>query len=160
MNGMISQFPWFEVLTLLLAVAALAVSFFALRASRRANELVGVYRRAIWTVAVEHSAERGFVVEISNNGESPARDVHLTLDVDPLHTMGGSTPIPLIAASRSGRVSLMLPGATVASEVGAANLLWIGFFEDVRRRSGQVEWTDLEDRRRVQGVTLPGSLPQ
>ena len=142
----------------LFTLLAVGVAFWAAWQARRANRLVGVYRRALWRVTILEypEAPEEFGVMLHNEGESPALNVTFTLLADPRHMFGGREAIGLVPPKSSEVVRLNLPPRK--SGIGT---VWSSFFsrDDVDTRAALIAWTDLEGEPRTQDVVMPLALP-
>ncbi|WP_454113548.1 hypothetical protein [Microbacterium maritypicum] len=137
------------------AVAAVLVAVQARKEAKEANRLVGVYKRPLLTVDAGHDPAFPSIprIRITNRGESPALNVRLVLDADPLHLWVSGDMIPLIAPGGFETIALQLPQSPHSpSDPGAA---WVFFFMRDGARQGRVHWTDLEARQHNAPVMVP-----
>ncbi|MGI0521779.1 hypothetical protein ABY45_14480 [Microbacterium maritypicum] len=134
--------------------AAIVVSLIAIGVAVRANRLVGVYRRPLLVVSAGHDPEHPTIprIRIDNRGASPAQNVQLVLDADPLHHWVNGEVIPLITPGNFETVQVILPPNPHSSDL-ASN--WFHYFAKKGARQGRVYWTDLEGRRRYASVMVP-----
>lgn len=147
----------------LFAGASVLVSIGAILIAWRANRLVGVYRSAAWTVSAEYASWQGqMVLTITNVGESPAKNVHLSAAADPLHVVIEDRREPFIQRNASTSFAARIPGDGSAEGVSPEDAAWGAWRQQFGRNAARVAtvtWIDLEGRSRAQNVLLPTERP-
>lgn len=145
------MYEWF--LENWISLVAVALSLAAALYARRANRLVGVYARAIWRLEWNLEALQP-TLRLVNRGASPALNVQVRLDVDPMQTLGVLELWPMIGVGEWEEFTLLPPrtGHGTPNETAGA---WQAFFAPAERRMATVTWTDLEDGDVEQRIAIP-----